>query len=228
MTPITLALAFLVLSGFPRAAWGAGPGGANQPAAIIGPPVAFSAAEFDWRETLSSLYIAAGLPDEQGIKAALESSRVLRAYLAMDVQAECSSDNQPCAEPGGGFSLQGEVTKRIDEIVQEGTARSHKIIHLDYPLTRQPFPFTDIVAMRTENHRDAYLVLDFAEKSYNVGQLQDKYGAPYDTDVHEWYGVYKYRLDTRDYAARAAFEIDPEDGSVLRVAIRLKRRNGRK
>ncbi len=228
MKPITLALTLLVLSGFPRGAWGAGPGGANQPATIIGPPVAFSADDFDWRETLSSLYIAAGLPDEQGIKAVLENSRVLSAYMAIDVQAECSSSKGPCGEQNGGFSLQGEVTKRIDEIVQERTARSHKITHLDYPLTRQPFPFTDIVAMRTANHRDAYLVLDFAEKSYNVGQLRDKYGAPYDTDVHEWYGVYKYRLDTKDYAARAAFEIDPVDGSVLRVAIRLKRKDARK
>jgi hypothetical protein len=228
MKPITLALTFLVLSGFPPAMWSAGPDDANQPATVIGPSVAFSADDFDWHETLASLYVAAGLPDEQGIKAALENSRVLRAYVASDIQAECQSGSRACAEKTGSSSLQGEVTKRIDEIVQEGTSHHHKVTLVDYALMRQPFPFTDIAAMRTENHHDAYLVLDFASNTYNVAQLRDKYGAPYDTDVREWYGVYKYRLDTRDYAARVAFEIDPVDGSVLRMAIRLKRKDGRK
>jgi hypothetical protein len=228
MKPTILVMMCLVLSGFAAPGSRPGPCNPNPPAGAIGSPIAFSADDFDWRETVPSLYIAAGLPDEQGIKAALENSRVLRAYVATDIQEECRSGARPCADKSGSFTLQGEVTKRIDEIVQEGTSRRHKITRVDYPLTRQPFPFTDIVAMRTESHRDAYLVLDFADNSYNVAQLQDKYGAPYDTNVLEWYGVYKYRLDTKDYAARVAFEIDPINGAVIRVAISVKRKDRHK
>lgn len=224
---ISLVMMCLVLSGFAPPGSSAGSSDRNQPSSTSG-PVEFSADDFDWREMVPYLYIAAGLPGEQGIKALLENSRVLRAYVATDVQVDCRSGRKPCAARSGSFTLQGEVSKRIDEIVQEGISRRHKITQVDYPLTRQPFPFTDIVALKTEKRRDAYLVLDFADHSYTAAQLQDKYGVPYDTNVVEWYSVYKYRLDTRDYAARVAFEIDPTDGSVIRVAISLKRKNGRK
>ncbi len=188
----------------------------------------FSADDFDWRETIPYLYVAAGLPAEQGIKALLENSKLLRAYIASDVQAECSSGTKPCPARSGPLSLQGVVSKRIDEIVQETTSHRRNVTLVDYPLTRQHFPFTDIAAMRTDRHPDAYLVIDFAENSCTAAQLQDKYGAPYDTDVVDWYGVYRYRLDTKNYTTRAAFEIDPVNGSVLRVAISLKRKDGHK
>jgi hypothetical protein len=196
----------------------------DQPPSRSSASEEFSADDFDWRETIPYLYIAAGMPAEQGIKALLENSKLLRAYIASDVQAECASGAKPCATQ----SLQGEVSKRIDEIVQETTSRRRHITLVDYPLTRQHFPFTDITALRTDKHPDAYLVVDFAENSCTAAQLQDKYGSPYDTDVVDWYGVYKYRLDTKNYTTRAAFEIDPVNGSVLRVAISLKRKDGHK
>jgi len=220
---LPLVLMWLLLSGLVPPGSSAGSGDSDQPPIATG-SVEFSADDFDWREMIPYLYVAAGLPGEQGIKALLENARVLRAYVASDVQAECQSGRNPCGGRSGSFTLQGEVSKRIDQIVQEGTSRRHNITRVDYPLTRQPFPFTDIVALKTEKHRDAYLVLDFAGNSYTAAQLQDKYGAPYDTNVLEWYSVYRYRLDTRDYAARVAFEIDPIDGSVIRVAISLRRK----
>jgi len=220
---IPLVLMWLLLSGLAPPGSSAGPSDSNQPSSATG-SVEFSVDDFDWREMVPYLYVAAGLPGEQGIKALLENARVLRAYVASDVQAECRSGRKPCAARSGSSTLQGEVSKRIDQIVQEGTSRRHNITSVDYPLTRQPFPFTDIVALKTEKHRDAYLVLDFADNSYTAAQLRDKYGAPYDTNVMEWYSVYRYRLDTKNYTTRAAFEIDPIDGSVLRVAISLKRK----
>jgi hypothetical protein len=228
MKPIaSLVMMCLLLSGFAPPGSSAGSSNSNQPASIAGSGE-FSVDDFDWREMVPYLYVAAGLPDEQGIKALLENSKVLRAYVASDVQAECRSSRKPCGARSSSFTLQGEVSNRIDQIVQEGTSRRHHITSVDYPLARQPFPFTDIAALKTEKHRDAYLVLDFADKSYTAGQLQDKYGPPYETNVIEWYSVYKYRLDTKNYVSRAAFEIDPVDGAVTRVAISLKRRDGHK
>lgn len=222
---IPFVLLWLLLSGLGPPGLSAESNDAHEPPVAAG-PAEFSVDDFDWREMVPYLYVAAGLPGEQGIKALLENAKVLRAYVASDVQAECRSGRNPCAARGGSFTLQGEVSKRINQVVQEGTTHRRHITSVDYPLTRQPFPFTDIVALKTEKHRDAYLVLDFACNSYTAAQLQNKYGAPYDTNVFEWYSVYRYRLDTKDYAARVAFQIDPIDGAVLRVAISLKRKPG--
>ena len=187
-----------------------------------GAQAGLSADDFDWREMVPHLFIAAGLPGEQGIKALLENSKVLRAYLANEVRAECEAAKNPCAAKGDGFVLEGEVSKRIDEIVQEGIFRRHKMAIVDYRLSRRPFPFSEIVALKRERQRDAYLMLELADRSYTAAQLQAKYGAPQDTSISQWYSVYKYRLDTARYTCKAVFEIDPVDGTVMKVAISLK------
>jgi hypothetical protein len=196
--------------------------GSNQPS---GTPAQteFSADDFDWREVVPYLFIAAGLPEEQGIKALLENSKVLRAYVENEVRAECRPDKNPCAAKG--FMLEGEISKRIDEIVQEGIFRRHKMAIVDYRLARQPFPFSEIAALKKEKQRDACLILELADRSYTAAQLQAKYGAPQDTNVFQWYSVYIYRLDSTRYTSKAVFEIDPVDGAIVRVAISLKPKN---
>lgn len=184
----------------------------------------FSADDFDWRELVPTLFLATSLPGEQGIKALLENSTVLRNYVANEVRSECRPDLNPCATKGERIALEGEVSKRIDRIVQEGIFHRHKMAIVDYPLVRQPYPFSEIVALRREKQRDAYLILDLADHSYTSAQVQAKYGVPHDTNVLEWYGVYTYRLDTARYTCKTVFEIDPVDGAVIRVAISLKRR----
>jgi hypothetical protein len=205
--------------------------GDSNPPSITSRPVEVSADDFDWRDVLQYLYVAAGLPAEQGIKELLERCRVLRAYIANDIQAQCRPgvpSAQRCGNKSDGSTLQAAVTKNIDDIVQEGIFCRHKITRVDYPLTDRPFPFTSIAAAKTQKHRDAYLVLDFADHSYTAAQLQDKYGVPYDTIIFQWYSMYKYRLDTKAYAAKAAFTINPVDGEVRRVTISLKRKDGQK
>ena len=187
----------------------------------------FSANDFDWREMVPHLFVAAALPGEQGIKALLENSSVLRAYVANEIRAECRPDKNPCAAKDAGFMLEMEVSKRIDAIVQEGIFRRHKRAIVDYPLARHPFPFSEIVAVKNEKQQDAYLILELADHSYTAAQVQAKYGAPYDTNVVEWYSVYRYRLDNARYTSNAVFEIDPVDGAVIRVGISLKPKNRR-
>jgi DNA-binding Lrp family transcriptional regulator len=185
----------------------------------------FSADDFDWREMVPYLFVAAALTGEQGIKAVLENSRVLRAYVANEVRAECRPDKNPCVAKGDGFMLEGEVSKRIDEIVQEGIFRRHKTAIVDYPLAHQPFPFSEVAALKSEKHRDAYLILEFADHIYTAAQVQAKYGAPYDTNISQRYSVFTYRLDSTRYTSKAVFEIDPVDGAVIKVAISLKPKN---
>lgn len=228
MRPIIfLAMMVLVLHVFAPPGSTAASGDRNPLSRTSGPGE-LSVDDFDWREMVPYLYAAAALPGEQGIKAVLENSKVLRAYVASDIQADCSSGKTPCGAGSGNFTLQGEVSKRIDEIVQEGTIRRRHIIGVDYPLTHQPFPFIGIAALRTDNHHDAYLVVDFADHTYTAAQLREKYGDPYDTDVIAWYSVYRYRMDTKNYTARATFKIDPVNGEVLTVGISVKRRERRK
>jgi hypothetical protein len=185
----------------------------------------FSADDFDWRTLVPSLFVAADLPGQQGIKAILENFTVLRTYVANQVRSECRQHMKRCAMNGEHVQLQAEVSKRIDRIVQEGIFYRHRIAIVDYPLTHQPYPFSEIVALKREKHRDAYLVLELSDHSYTAAQLQSKYGVPFDTNVVEWYGVYKYKLDTARYSCRTVFEIDPVDGAVIRVAISLKRKS---
>ena len=184
-----------------------------------------SADDFDWREMVPYLFVAATLPGEQGIKAVLENFRVLRAYIGNEVRAECSPDKNPCTAKGDGSMLDEEVSKRIDEIVQEGIFHRHKTAIVDYSLACRPFPFSEIAAVKSEKHPDAYLILALADRSYTAAQVQAKYGAPYDTNISQWYSVFTYRLDNPQYTSKAVFEVDPVDGAVIKVAISLKPRN---
>jgi hypothetical protein len=206
----------------------AGSSNVNRSSDTAGRMQITSAEDFDWRDMLPYLYEAAALPPEQGLKAVLENSRVLRAYLADDVQAHCTARVQRCGTGLDDSALQAEVTREIDAIVQEDLFSKHHVVRVDYPLTRRPFPFTDIVALKTTQHRDAYLVLDFADDSYTAVQVQAKYGAPDDTTVFQWFSMYKYRLETNSYMAKVAFTINPVDGEVHRVAISLKRKDAKK
>lgn len=183
---------------------------------------AFSVADFDWRVMVPYLFAASALPGEQGIKEVLENSRVLRAYVANEVRAECKPQKAPCAISTDSARLDGEITKRIDEIVQESILHQRKTAIVDYTLSRQPFPFSEIAALRSDDRPDAYLLLQFSGRRYTAMQLQARYGAPYDTDIAQWYSVFKYRLDDARYSSKAEFEVDPVDGAVIKLAISLK------
>ncbi|MFZ3262475.1 MAG: hypothetical protein WA172_00605 [Terriglobales bacterium] len=225
MRPATLLVILLLLSQFAPSLAGASEGGNPSPGGSA--QAEFSGDAFDWRETVPYLFAAAALPAEQGIKAVLENSTVLRAYVAKQIRAGCRPDKNPCAATGDSSMLDGEVSKRIDEIVQKGIFHRHKSAIVDYSLGRQPFPFSEIVVLKSEKRQDAYLILQFAGRSYTAADMQDKYGAPYDTDIFQSYSVFKYRLDNADYTSKAVFEVDPVDGAVIKVAISLKPRHNR-
>lgn len=189
----------------------------------------FSANDFDWREMVSYLNTAATLPAEDGIKTVLEHSKTLRIYVANEVRADCHRDSTRCpANIADRSALDLEVNKRIDGIVREGIFHRRKTAIVDYTLERQPFPFSEIAAEKSENGQDAYYLLAFSGRNYTAMQLQQKYGAPYDTSISQWYSVFKYRLDTATYESKALFEVDPVDGAVLKVAINLKLRKAKK
>ena len=196
----------------------------DHPPATAVPP-AFSVDDFDWREIVPYLFTAASLPGEQGIQAVLENSNVLRAYVANEVRTECSPEKNPCTAKGDGALPQEEVSKRIGEIVREGIFHKHKTAIVDYQMSRQPFPFSEIAAVRSDKHPDAYFMLAFADRSYTAAQVQAKYGVPYDTSISQWYSVFTYRLDSPHYTSKAVFEIDPVDGAVIKVAVSLKLKN---
>ncbi len=212
----------LVLSMF-AASSSTSDGGTQPPGS--GVQVKFSADDFDWRTMVPYLSAAAALPPEQGIETVLQNSGVLRAYVAQQVRAECTLDKRLCVAKDV-LTLQEEVSKRIDGIIREGMVHQHKSIVVDYPLT-QPFPFSEISALRSEKQQDAYLVLQLADRSYTAAQVQAKYGAPYDTDIFQQHSAFKYRQDSPRYTSRAVFEIDPVDGAVIKIAISLKTRNHR-
>jgi hypothetical protein len=72
-----------------------------------------------------------------------------------------------------------------------------------------------------------FIGIGYDRSPYKAWQVQAKYGAPYDTDIFQWYSVYKYKQDNGQYTSKAVFEIDPTDGAVLRVAISLKPRKAK-
>jgi hypothetical protein len=218
ITPATLLLTLsLLLSAF---APSSSASDANHPSAPAQP--AFSADDFDWRDMVPYLFDAAALPGEQGIQAVLENSKVLRVYVANEVRTECSPHKDPCAATIDSSTLDKDVSKRIDEIVQEGMVHRHKLAIVDYKLTRQPFPFSEIAAVKSEKNPETYLTLSLAGRNYTAADVQAKYGVPYDTDVVQWYSVFKYRLDSPHYTSKAVFEIDPVDGAVIKVAVSVK------
>jgi len=194
---------------------------ANRPPGPAAQP-AFSADDFDWRDMLPYLFDAAALPGEQGLQAVLENSKVLRVYVTSEVRTECSPHKTPCAATVDSSTLDKEVSKRIDEIVQEGMVHRRKLAIVEYKLTRQPFPFSEIAAVKSEKSPETYVTLSLAGRNYTAADVQAKYGVPYDTDVVQWYSVFKYRLDNPHYTSKAVFEIDPVDGAVIKVAVSVK------
>jgi hypothetical protein len=181
----------------------------------------FSADDFDWRETVPYLFTASALPGEQGIKVMLENCSVLRAYVVDEIRAECRRARDRCA---ASTLLEGDVTKRIDEIVQESVFHRNKAAIVDYRFARQPFPFSEIAAVRSEKRQDAYLMLALADRSYTATQLEAKYGEPYDTNIFQWYSVFQYRASSVQYGSKAVFEVDPVNGAVMKVSVSLKRK----
>ena len=186
-----------------------------------------SADDFDWREIVPYLFSASALPGEQGIKAVLENSRVLRAYVTNEIRTECNPDKGRCAAKREGFTLEGEINKRIDGIVEEEIFLQKAMTGVDYSLADQPFPFSEIAAFKSEKHADAHFILALTDRRYTAAQVQAKYGAPYDTDIFQMYSVFKYQLNSPDYTSKAIFEIDPVDGAVLKIAISLKARKSK-
>lgn len=216
-------LLLLILSGFAPSLSNAAPG--SQPTAAR--PAPFSIDDFDWREMVPSLFTAARLPGTEAIKSLLENSKILRSYVTREVQSECTPGNSRCDSSRDGFTVNGEVTRRIDGIVREGIIHRKKTSYLDYTLADQFFPFSEVAAIRSDKREDAYFLLQLPDHSYTAAQVQAKYGAPYDTDIVQWYSVYKYRIDSGQYTSRAVFEIDPTDGAVLKIAISLRTKKHR-
>jgi hypothetical protein len=184
----------------------------------------FSANDFDWREMIPTLAAAAELPGDQGVKELLENSSVLRAYVVNQVRAECRSAGNRCAALSDSSALQQEVTGRIDAIVAKAMFTRNKMAIVDYALAQQAFPFSEIAAYKSQNRRDAYFVLAPAGHSYTSMRVKAKYGVPFDDDIFQWYGVYKYRVDNPGYRSEAVFEIDPTNDAVIKIAISLRPR----
>ncbi|HTZ95236.1 MAG TPA: hypothetical protein VMB18_02490 [Terriglobales bacterium] len=179
---------------------------------------ALSADDFDWREIVPYLFTACSMPGQQGITMVLENFKVLRTYVASEIQAECQPARGRCPAEDDN----GEISKRIAEIVQEEIVHRNKNAVVDHKLTRQPFPFSEIAAVESEKRPQAYLMLALSDRSYKAADVQDKYGTPFDTNIFQWYSVFKYRIKNADYTSDAVFEIDPVDGAVIKVAISLK------
>ena len=114
------------------------------------------------------------------------------------------ADKNPCPAKNDSSVPDNDVSKRIDEIVQEGITRRHQKAIVDYTFTSKPFPFSEIAAVKSENHSEAYFMLTFADRNYTAADVQAKYGAPYDTDVVQWYSVFKYRVESPHYTSKAS------------------------
>ncbi|HTU41664.1 MAG TPA: hypothetical protein VMF10_08140 [Candidatus Aquilonibacter sp.] len=193
-------------------------------AATVAAAQPFSASDFDWREMIPALTAASELPGDQGVKELLENSIVLRAYVMNLIRAECKADKIRCSVITDSSTLGREVTSRIDAIVAKEIVTQNKMAVVDYTLALQPFPFSEIAAYKSQSHRDAYLVLALAGHSYTSLRVKAKYGVPFDDDIFQSYGVYKYRVDNPGYRSEAVFEIDPTNDAVMKIALSVKPR----
>jgi hypothetical protein len=182
----------------------------------------FSADDFDWREMVPALAAAVELPADQGVKELLENSGILRAYIVSEIRDECLSNKNRCPAMADRAALEREVTGRIDAIAAKSILTQRKTEVVDYTLARQPFPFSEIAAYESQNQRGAYFTLSPSGHTYTSLRVKAKYGVPFDDDIFQWYGVYKYRLDNADYRSEAVFEIDPASDAVVKIAISFK------
>jgi hypothetical protein len=158
MQSSTLSLILLLLLSVFPTPWLRAANGGNKPA-DIGPQARFVPDDFDWRQMVPYLFAAAVLPSEQGIQSVLENCKVLRVFVADEIRAECRPDKGRCVAKSEGFTLEGEVKKRIDGIAREGMVHGRRTTSVDYPFEGQPFPFSELAALKSEKRQDAYLIL---------------------------------------------------------------------
>ncbi len=201
-------------------------------AANISPKVDYTKG-FDWRDTVPVLYRATDLPPEEAVKLLFQESPDLRTYIAIELQANCTSQSTPGTQPQnpicnaklGDPILEAAITKKIDEIVTTRTDSQGTMTSLDYTLSHQPYPFTWIVAMKSHTNPYASLTLDLPDgNGTTISQIESKYGAPDDTTVDaDSFTLITYRADTANYKAKCVFRMDPNSGEARRVTITVER-----
>jgi len=186
---------------------------------------------FDWQSSIPNLYRAAGLSSNDAVRLLMQTSVDLRTYVAIQLQSGCHQPNETarpeiCTANLGDSDLERLITARIDEILGKRTQTRNSLTSVDYGLTEIPFPWTSIIAMKSNSDPYSVLVLDSPRDiPYAVSDVETHFGSPDNrTTDQDGYTVMTYEKKTDEYDAKAEFHLDLSATSVRQLFISLRRR----
>lgn len=186
---------------------------------------------FEFEDTFPTLDRAAGMSPEDAIRLLLQKTAHLRTYMAIELKAGCRSESLDaiCIARLGDPPLEGMITKKIDDVIAARINSKGAITSVDYTLSRQPFPFTVIVALKSNVRPYASLVFYLPDgNSTTLSSIQQRYGAPDEQTVdNESYPLLSYKKTATNYTAKIEFQMDPNSREAKRVSINLQRQTGK-
>jgi hypothetical protein len=184
----------------------------------------------EWSDAIPSLYQATKLSAKEGVALMLQSAVHVRTYAAIQLQraARLVGDEGSAIYNAklGDPVLEAAITRQIADTVSQRTDSHGSITSVDYPMTQQPYPFTAIMALRSNTEAYASLVFELSQGSgFTAERVKDKYGVSPETMVDpESFSLLTYPIVTGDYFAKIVFKVDAGDEEVRTVTVTMQRR----
>jgi len=186
---------------------------------------------FEWEDVIPHLDRAACLSPKDGVRLLLQNVSLLRASVAIQLQARCNEQSIEtiCTAGLGQPTLEAAITSKIDENIAARTSSFGTMTSVDYVIPHQPFPFTAITALRSHNSPYAALAFEMPDRSpYSRSRIVNKYGRPTDEKVDaESYQLLSYKSDSTEYASNMQFQINPYTDATRRVTVSVQKHRRR-
>lgn len=183
---------------------------------------------FKWSDAIPHLYQAAALPPKEAVRVLLQNSVHLRTYVAIElISASKPEDPFRNAELGEPI-LENAITPKVDEMIAKRIRSEGSLTSVDCVLSRQPFPFTVITALKSHTHPYASLVFDLTEGSgVSARSIKAEYGLPLERTTDPLDGeslLMKYRTETKSYTATTVFKLNARSEQGRSVTVSVQRR----
>lgn len=181
---------------------------------------------FEWSDAIPHLYQAAALPPREGVQLLMQKSSVLRTYLAIGFIISPPPENPFRDAKFGDPDLEKAITTRINEIVRNRLDSSGAITSVDYELSRQPYPYTVITAMKMNTQPYAILIFNLTPRTTLTGkQVEAKHGVPQERGVdRDGHTLITYQTGTKSYTAKTQFQLQQGSDRVRSVSISVERK----
>jgi hypothetical protein len=183
---------------------------------------------FKWSQPIYHLYQAAIRPPTEAVTLLLQTSLHLRSYVAIEILSTATPGDPLREAKLGDPILEKAITLKIDEMILKRIVTKGSMTSVSCVLSRQPFPFTVIHALKSHGVPWASLVFDLPEGSLvsprtieaECGALLERKPDPFDSDNF----LMTFRTETKSYTATTVLKLKTSTEQAKSVMITVQRR----